>query len=180
MSYFIAIDVGIVNLGLCVYNTDTEKIVLWDCVPLRSSGGKYYPCKNVEYVREFMRRYADYFDDARKVLVERQMRCNMRIIEAVFEALNHDRCLVIHPRSIKAHYKLSGKDYRDNKAKAVEWARAYVQDHADLFAPHATERFASGKKQDDLADALLLLIYYIDTFSESDKRRSCKCKTSGR
>ena len=170
MSYFIAIDVGIVNVGLCVYNTRTRRVVLWDCVPLARTG-KFIPSRIVELVREFMRRYAVYFDDALKVLVERQMRCNMRIIEAVLEALNPDRCLVIHPRSIKAHYDLRGKDYRENKRKAVEWARDYVVDNTELFAPHALELFAKSKKQDDLADALLLLLYYIDTFSESDRRR---------
>jgi hypothetical protein len=45
-------------------------------------GGRYTPLRNVEYVVAFVQKHRQYFEHAKCVLVERQMRVNMRIIEA--------------------------------------------------------------------------------------------------
>ena len=42
---------------------------------------KHGATHNVQYVRDFVQRYERYFNNAFQILVERQMRCNMRIIE---------------------------------------------------------------------------------------------------
>ena len=53
-----------------------------------------------------------------------------------------------------------------NKAKAVEWATAFVQNNGYVFLPGvAADLYSRGGKQDDLADALLLIMYYLDTYS---------------
>ena len=80
MRYVIGIDVGIKNLGICVFDFSTAKFVLWDNVALVPNG-KYQPCNNVQYVREFTQRYESFFNEPCYVLVERQMRCNMRTTE---------------------------------------------------------------------------------------------------
>ena len=36
------------------------------------------------------------------MLVERQIRCNMRIVEAIIQAMYYEICIVINARSIKA------------------------------------------------------------------------------
>ena len=56
MSYIIAIDVGIKNLGLCIFDFRTAKVVEWENASLVSSG-RYVPSNNVKYVRDFIRRY---------------------------------------------------------------------------------------------------------------------------
>jgi len=162
MSYVIAIDVGIKNLGICVFDFRTSQIVEWDNVSLVRSG-RYVPAQNVQYVREFIRRYEHYFNESFQVLVERQMRCNMRIIEAVFEAL-FDNCIIISARSVKAHYNLSTKNYRANKQKAIEWATRFVENNEVVFKVDVGQ-FTKLKKQDDMADSLLLVMYYLDTYS---------------
>ena len=53
MRYVIAIDVGIKNLGLCVFDFTTAKFVYWDNVSLVPNG-RYLPCNNVQYVRDFI------------------------------------------------------------------------------------------------------------------------------
>tara|TARA_B100000073_G_scaffold300289_1_gene266658 strand:+ start:8499 stop:9008 length:510 start_codon:yes stop_codon:yes gene_type:complete len=160
----LAIDVGIKNLALCAYDLETNKIVFWDNKTLVPSG-RYIPSLNVTYVRDFVARYQHLFDNAAVLLVERQMRCNMRIIEAVFQTLFYDRCYIIHARSVKAHYGLSTRNYRLNKQKAVEWATAFVKANTQVFEPIAANTFLCDAKQDDLADSLLLTMYYLDTYS---------------
>ena len=165
MQYLIAIDVGIVNLGICVFDFTCAKFVLWDNVSLVPNG-RYMPAQNVQYVQNLVAKYAHYFHNAAHVVIERQMRCNMRIIEAVLQTIFYDRCTVINARSVKLHYGLSMKNYKLNKDRAVAWARDFVRNNESAaFLPGGTARFHAGSKQDDLADALLLCVYYLDTYS---------------
>ena len=106
MRYAIAIDVGIKNLGMCVFDFVKGKFVFWDNISLVPSG-RYIPSNNVQYVKTFVERYQCFFDEASHVLVERQMRCNMRIVEAVLQTLFFDRCVIINARSVKAHYNIA-------------------------------------------------------------------------
>ena len=165
MSFVIAIDVGIKNLGLCIFDFTTNKVVEWANISLVPNG-RYLPVHNVQYVRDFVGKYSHYFHNVFMVLVERQMRANMRIIEAVIQAMFFERCIIISARSVKAHYNLSTKNYKANKQKAVEWAQEFVRVHSTaIFANKTNEVFSKPGKLDDLADSLLLLMYYLDTYS---------------
>jgi len=162
MSYVIAIDVGIKNLAICAYDFVTSKVVHWDNVSLVPSG-RYIPAHNVQYVRDFVSKHHSLFQHASVILVERQMRCNMRIIEAVLQTMFFDRCHIISPRSVKLHYGLSTRNYRQNKVAAVEWVKRFLQANTDVILD--PDPFEKTSKQDDLADALLLVLYYLDTYS---------------
>jgi hypothetical protein len=164
MSLVIAIDVGVKNLAICAWDFVQSKVVHWDNVSLVPMG-RYIPAQNVHYVREFVRKHEHLFAQASTVLVERQMRCNMRIIEAVLQTLFYDRCIVIAPRSVKVHYGIGHRDYRRNKAAAVQWVQEFSSQNGGAFTPETLATFVRGKKQDDLADALLLILYYLDTYS---------------
>lgn len=170
MKYLIAIDVGIRNLGLCVFNFECSKIVFWDNVALVK--GKYMPSDNVHYVKGFVERFKPYFDEAACVLIERQMRCNMRIVESVLHSLFYENTIIINPKSIKTHYNLGTKNYKLNKEKAVEWADLFVGNNSDAFVPNCTTPFLYAKKKDDLADSLLMICYYLDTYSNQNDTRS--------
>lgn len=163
-NYVIAIDVGIKNLGLCIFDFLSARVVVWECESLVPNG-RYLPSNNVSYVRSFVKRYKQYFDSAAVVLIERQIRCNMRIIEAILHSLYFDKCLVISARDIKVHYNLSMKNYRANKQKAVQWVTEFISVNANAFVDGAVSAFKAKNKQDDLADSLLLLMFYLDTYS---------------
>lgn len=166
MRYAIAIDVGLRNLGMCVFDFTVSKFVFWDNCSLMPHSGRYVPAQNVRYVREFIQRYQQFFNECAYLIVERQMRCNMRIVESVLHALFYDRCYIIDPKSVKAHYNLSLKNYRLNKARAVEWAADFVGSNPRAFMTDTPlANFTNHKKKDDLADALLLLAYFLDTYS---------------
>eukprot|EP00965_Chrysotila_dentata_P191072 6174295-Pleurochrysis_carterae.AAC.2 len=164
MSYIIAIDVGLRNLGLCIFDFTTSKVVVWSKVALVQSG-RYMPKNNVQYVLNFIQNYKDYFTHAFAVVIERQMRCNMRIVESILHALYFDRCIIVNPKSMKAHYNISTKSYTKNKERAVEWVQEFSSVNPDVFTRGLLNEFRSYKKQDDLADALILCLYYLDTYS---------------
>ncbi len=165
MRYAIAIDVGLRNLGMCVFDFTLSKFIYWDNCSL-IQGARYTPSQNVRYVRDFIQRHQQYFDECMYLIVERQMRCNMRIIETVFHSMFYDRCYIIDPKSVKAHYNISLKNYKLNKARAVEWATDFVSSNPRAFISETPlANFTNHKKKDDLADALLLLAYFLDTYS---------------
>lgn len=164
----VAIDVGIKNLGICVYDFVASKIVYWDNVSLVPNG-RYVPALNVQYVRDFVFRHHDLFAHAAVVVIERQMRCNMRIIESVLHSMFFEKCIVVNARCVKLHYNLGTRNYRANKAKAVEFAQEFVETNPGSFTTaherSVADRFLKGSKQDDLADALIMCLYYLDTYS---------------
>jgi len=164
MRFIVSVDVGIKNLGLCVFDFSTAKFVFWDNVSLVPNG-RYQPAENVQYVRNFVQRFNYFFDDANVIIIERQMRCNMRIIESVLQTMFYDKCVIINAKSVKAHYSLGTKNYRMNKLRAVQWAEKFVANNAGAFADAVTLPFSMKHKKDDLADALLLIAYYLDTYS---------------
>jgi len=164
MRYIVAIDVGIKNLGLCVFDLATCKFVFWNNVSLVPNG-RYLPANNVQYVRDFVARHEWAFNEAQAVLVERQMRCNMRIVESILQTLFFDQCVIINARSVKAHYNLGTKNYRMNKERAVEWVTDFVCSNPTAFNIGVTSAFEQQNKKDDLADSLLLITYYLNTYS---------------
>ena len=93
------------------------------------------------------------------------MRVNMRIIGAIIQALYFEKCLVVSPRLIKMHYDLSTKSYKGNKDKAVEWATEFKVANPQAFATSVINEFNQSKKKDDMADALIMVLYYLDTYS---------------
>ncbi len=164
-NYVVAVDVGVKNLAICIFDLTKHKVVHWHVGSLVPDGCRYMPYQNVSYVKNWLKTWKLYFDNALTVIVERQMRCNMRIIESIIQFAYHDKCHVINPRSVKLHYGLSMRNYRLNKSKAVEWATDFMANNPQVFDVIPTEVFRSSVKKDDHADSLLLVMYYLDTFS---------------
>ena len=166
MSYLIAIDVGIQDLVFVIYSMQTKKVVVWQRVAI-AGDDKYMPQNNVEYVYSLVAQHQQYFDNAVKVVVERHMRANMRIIEAILHAMFYPVCEVISAKFVKQHFDLSTKNYRQNKKVAVEWVHAYLdcvqQEHVHNLQ-ECREILSASNKKDDLADALLMLLYFLRTY----------------
>ena len=93
-SLVVGVDVGIKNLGLCAYDFVSSQVVHWANVSLVPNG-RYLPANNVQYVCDFIEAHCELFADASVVVVERQMRCNMRIIEAILQTVFRDKCTII-------------------------------------------------------------------------------------
>lgn len=164
--YIIAIDVGIKNLAFIVYEIKTKKVVCWERVAV-AGDDQYMPQNNVDYMYELVAKYQRYFDMAMKVIIEKQMRANMRIIEAILHTMFFPICDVISAKHVKLHFDLSTKNYRLNKKVAVEFIQNYLED-PDLVSnkEECQLQFAESTKKDDLADAMLLLLYYLKTFTQ--------------
>lgn len=173
MSYIISIDVGIRNLGFVVYDTTTQNVVEWKRVDICKEG-KYFPYKNVQYALDFMNEHANYFANCQLLLVERQMRVNMRILEAVFQSQMYDRCVVVQAQSVKMHFSIACRNYKQNKRRAVEWLTFHWNTFAGKYVLNINawqQTWLCSNKQDDLADCMIMLLYYLNTYSDSVKKQ---------
>ena len=170
MTYLICIDVGVKNLGLCIINLPEKKICEWQRVSLYETS-KYLPSNNVEYCRRFISAYSNYFSNASAVVIEKQIRCNMRIIESVIHALFYEVTIILHAKLVKMHYNLCMRNYRLNKQAAVEFVQHHMDNETDFattFRLHDHKpAWLRESKKDDLADSMLLAMYYCDTYSNN-------------
>ena len=167
MSYVVAIDVGIKNLGLIVYAIETKRVVVWQRLDI-TKGVKYNTAHNVSYVHTLIEEHAPYFAQAHIVIVERQMRVNMKVIEAVFQSRFFDKCLIMPAQAVKMYFDLCFRNYRLNKKKAVEWLDMHWEDPMQVFISNTADlqvQWAAEAKKDDLADSMLMLLYFLDTYS---------------
>tara|TARA_B110000977_G_scaffold176609_1_gene232483 strand:- start:127 stop:639 length:513 start_codon:yes stop_codon:yes gene_type:complete len=168
MSYIVVVDVGIKNLGLLVYDSNSKRVCLWERVDI-TEGTKYVPSNNVHYIHSLIDKHAQYFASAHLVIVERQMRVNMRIIEAIFQSRFADKCKVINAQSVKMHFSISMRNYKQNKKKAVEWLDCHWNTVLSKFVSNQSEilpLWVAESKKDDLADSMIMMLYYLNTYSE--------------
>lgn len=159
--YWIAIDVGIKNLGFCVYDIEQGCVVDWRNVSL-CNGHRYVPGDNVSIVMQFIRDNGAWFQHCNKLIIEKQIRCNMRIIESVFHTLFYDKAVLVHARNVKMHFGTSCCNYKENKRKAIEFVNANLS--AFVTDASLKQAYEGATKKDDMADALLLIHYYKNTF----------------
>lgn len=157
MKLVVGIDVGIKNLAFCALSAgDDGRFEIKEWANEHLTEGNYLPLKNVEYIRAFVQRHAALLAEADLVVVERQMRVNMRIIEAVLHALFFAKCVVVQARTVKAYYGLCMRNYRLNKQAAVEHVTKLLQQADSSWLPC----FEVMRKKDDLADAFLMAHYF--------------------
>jgi hypothetical protein len=168
MSYLVVVDVGIKNMGLLVHDLNTKRVCLWERVDI-TKGIKYVPSNNVSYIHTLIDKHAQYFANAHMVIVERQMRVNMRVTEAVFQSRFFDKCKVINAQSVKMHFSISMRNYKQNKKKAVEWLDCHWGTVLSKFVSNQTEiwpLWVAETKKDDLADSMIMMLCYLNTYSE--------------
>jgi hypothetical protein len=173
--YVIAVDVGVKNLGLAIFDLQTKSLAVWGRYSI-CKAGPYMPSKNVEYVRALIQEHATYFANAHKVLIERQMRVNMRIIESVIQALYFEKCIIMPAQIVKMHFHLNRCNYKANKRAAVDYVALRFTDELPVLLSNCAEMslaWAQESKQDDLADSLLMVLYYLDTYLYSDNEVVC-------
>jgi hypothetical protein len=74
--------------------------------------------------------------------------------------------MVVQAQHVKLHFGLNKRDYRKNKKAAVDFVNEQME-HSEPYIPNLhtwNAHWVQEGKQDDLADALIMLMYYVRTF----------------
>ena len=163
----VAIDPGLRNLGWSVYDTNKEMFISFGRYDLLKDQPKSKHTKYPDLVRDFVDASRDVFEAADAVTIEIQMAAKFKVIQTAFQCFFWDKAHLISPRSVRCHFKISTGNYAKNK-------KASVRKIAELDIPHKNkmwfERFEKSKK-DDVADAILIALYYAQKGRKKRKRK---------
>jgi hypothetical protein len=150
----VAIDIGLRNLSLAVFHdgllTSYGVYDLYEYSPNKR--------KRTDYpllVYTFINAETEIFKDVNKVLLECQMKAKFKTIQASFRCFFYDVAENISPLKVRRFFKISTSNYKKNKRASVK----YVSQH--VFK-NKKDKFYSHKKKDDIADAVLIGLYYIN------------------
>jgi len=153
----VAIDPGLRNLGWSVYDTNKEIFVSFGRYDLLKDQPKAKHTKYTNLVRDFVEASKDVFDIADAIVIEIQMVAKFKVIQTAFECFFWEKSHLISPRSVRCHFDISTGNYSKNK-------KASVNKISELDIPHKNkiwfERFDKSKR-DDVADAILIALYYV-------------------
>jgi hypothetical protein len=151
----VAIDVGVKNLAYCAMRDG--QVLEWQNAPLLEPDERYKPSHLVMYVARWARRNSALLHSADRVVIERQMRCNMRIIEAALHALHYEKCSIVSACDVKDRFGLRMNNYRLNKKAAVAHVDLHLHTQRD---EQWRALFEVSSKKDDLADSYLMALAF--------------------
>lgn len=149
----VSIDVGLRNFGYAIIDNgsliDFDSICIWDLVPKTKRTD--YP-----YIARVLVDNTDIFKDADVILIERQMQARMKMIACALRCFFWEKSKMIAPLSVRKYFKISTGVYKENKKASKNFVERFL-DHSQ------TEKYKSSKKQDDMADAIIQGMYYVQT-----------------
>lgn len=148
----VSVDPGKRHLGLAIYEngalTHFDSYDLYDYVPKR---------KRTDYsfvIHEFIEKSPQLFKDMDVLLIENQMKSCYRVISASFRCFFFKQAIKVSPLAVRKYFKISHSNYKKNKAASVKFARTFLN-KTQLI------RFEASKKKDDMADAIIMIQWYL-------------------
>ena len=152
----VAIDPGIRNLGWSVYDEAKGQFISFGRYDLLKDQPKAKHTKYPILVHDFITASKDVFDLADAIVIEIQMTAKFKVIQTAFQCFFWGKSHLISPRSVRCHFDISTGNYAKNK-------KASITKIPELDIPTQNkqwfERFEKSKR-DDVADAILLGLYY--------------------
>jgi Holliday junction resolvasome RuvABC endonuclease subunit len=147
----VSIDPGLRNFGYAIVQDDNlvafDSICIWDLVPKKKQTD--YP-----YIARVLVENTDIFRNADVILIERQMQSRMKMIACALRCFFWDKSRMVAPISVRKHFKISTGVYKNNKKASVALVPKF-------FDEKQMKRFMAHKKKDDIADAVLMAMYFI-------------------
>jgi hypothetical protein len=187
----LSIDIGIINLGY-VYATlhfdestkSSSKFYLdqnfdirvLDCdriniTNIKHSKVNYCDCKlNHEYcipdyLDHFIQEHLEYFENANLILIERQPPVGITNVQDLIFTRFRSKILMVSPGSVHKYFVMS-KDYSKRKLESEKIATKYLC---------SFNKYYNNTRKHDIADAMLMIIYYYSIKSnEFSRNRNIK------
>ncbi len=162
----VSIDPGTKNLGWAVYDTDKCHFLSFGRYDLTKDQPKAKKTKYAYLVRQFVDASKDVFDMADAVCVEIQMQAKMKVIATAFQCFFWEKAHEVSPRSVRTHFDISTKKYSTNKKASVDLIPKLSDTQISQQNKHWFARFDK-KKRDDVADAMLIALYWYEKKASS-------------
>lgn len=174
----LSIDPGLVNMGVCVFDTEQYKIVYANKVSLSPTQkvfkkeGEHTLVDKIYYLFLECKDFKHHFENADIVLIEQQMKRTMLLVQYVMGSICkslHKEYKFITPRSIKTMFK-TGKTARKGTSSAVRGKKNNHAANKKMAIAHAEKMFpafmrtVSAHKKDDISDAVLQAAWYTNKY----------------
>ncbi len=174
----IGIDPGIRNLGWSVYDTTAGHFLSFGRYDLLKDQPKAKHTKYAYLVKSFVDASANVFDKADAICIEIQMMAKYKVIATAFQCFFWGKSHEVSPRSVRCHFDISKKNYAKNKKASVDIIPSLP---ISTQNKHWFQRFDKNKR-DDVAEAMLIALYWTEVKSpdappKKRKRKSSKTPT---
>lgn len=158
----VAVDVGIVNLGLVQIRAKAPgqyELLLAERVDIRefrcgAGCSLHHARMAADWVSHLLAEYRQAMESADVVLVERQPPGGHRDVEQLIVAALRSKVRLVHPRSVHSFLGLRGFDYAERKVASVNRARKLFANAGPVALALRCER------AHDVADAAVMAHYY--------------------
>ena len=98
-----------------------------------------------------------FFSEVDTILVEVQMRSCMKTIANTIRCFHWEKTIRIAPQCVRRHFRTVTRKHRTNKKAHVALLESMP------LSKLIRQRIASHRKKDDIADAVVQLMYYVNT-----------------
>ena len=176
----LSIDPGLKNLGWALFDTGTGSFKSFGRYNLLKDQPKAKHTKYTYLVKSFIDASSDVFNLADIICIEIQMAAKFKVMAAAFECFFWGKSHMVSPRSVRCHFNISTGNYAKNKKASVDIipSLSISTSNKQWF-----QRFDKNKR-DDVADAMLLALYWNDkycsvTSEPPNKRRRVYKRNSG-
>ena len=146
----LAIDIGYHNMGL-VFVESTEKgpkVEVKQIKKVSLEDYKYIRSNDmVDLVPLFVEEHRYRFDQADKILIERQPPGGFQNIEVLLHYMFHEKVVLISPVSMHTHFGMRHLNYEERKDRTITIAEKIIGE-----IPY--------DRKHDISDALCMILYY--------------------
>ncbi len=166
----LSIDPGLVNVGVCVFDTNKNKILFADKLHIASSLKEHKKSGETALVSRVNDTFfskksliKEHLKDIEVCLIETQMKTLYKMISQVISAFCFSKKITVFhvsPRSVKRHFKTSSGLKTSSKAHGKNKKLAIKK--AELLFPKFMSKIKNTKKKDDISDALLQAKYFAE------------------
>lgn len=170
MHAVLCIDIGVLHLGLAAitYNKETYKLGEIVGVDLLDITEFHHPpyitydnCKLnhtktfADWMEHIFLTYKVVFDNANKIVIERQPPCGFVAIEQLIFSKYRHKTELISPNSVHKYLDINRFDYEKRKKKVVDFALRHIQNSK------IKDEFLSFERKHDMADAISMGYFWI-------------------
>lgn len=172
MVFTLGVDVGLVNLSICLYDSETSSFHVENgsLLSAKSNPGNKYVFREslIPYLIEiFIQDRIELFEKADYIVIEQQMRRSMLLIQhslcSYLLSIGKVKVRFVAPRSVKVFFDISCNNYAKNKDAAVKKFLSFIKNKKDL-----DNIMRANKKLDDISDAFLIAYYATKNLNKFD------------
>ncbi len=148
----LGIDPGLINVGWAI--VENGKLVTCGVFNMTHK----VPVKERKQYARLVKRFMRYkmFRTCDVVVIERQMSGKLRVVANSFLCFNWGKSYLVSPRAVRNHHGISMSNYKANKRASVARVPRYM-------TGRQVARFREAKKRDDMADAILIALFWYET-----------------